>query len=116
MAKCDIVSVQVPLTDATRHMFNSDVFAAANPDLLFVNTSRGGVVDESALYTALTTGQIRAAAMDVFEREPPPAEHPLLALENFVGTMHVGGNTPEALKRNGQIVAENIFRALGIED
>ena len=116
MAKCDIVSVQVPLTDATRHMFNADVFAAANPDLLFVNTSRGGVVDESALYTALTTGQIRAAAMDVFEREPPPAEHPLLALENFVGTMHVGGNTPEALKRNGQIVAENIFRALGIED
>lgn len=97
-------------------MFNAAVFAKANPDLILVNTSRGGVVDEEVLYQALTTGQILAAGMDVFERQPPRPDHPLLSLDNFVGTLHVGGSTREALERNGNTVVDNVFAVLHIKE
>lgn len=115
-AKVDFVSIHVPLTETTKHMFNAAVFAKANPDLILVNTSRGGVVDEEALYQALTTGQILAAGMDVFEQQPPRPDHPLLSLDNFVGTIHVGGSTREALERNGNAVVDNVFAALHIKE
>lgn len=116
VASVDFVSIHVPLTDSTKHMFNAAVFAKANPDLILVNTSRGGVVDEEALYQALTTGQILAAGMDVFEQQPPRPDHPLLSLDNFVGTLHVGGSTREALERNGNAVVDNVFAALHIKE
>lgn len=116
VAAVDFVSIHVPLTDSTKHMFNAAVFAKANPDLILVNTSRGGVVDEEALYQALTTGQILAAGMDVFEQQPPRPDHPLLSLDNFVGTLHVGGSTREALERNGNAVVDNVFAALHIKE
>lgn len=116
VAAVDFVSIHVPLTESTKHMFNAAVFAKANPDLILVNTSRGGVVDEEALYQALTTGQILAAGMDVFERQPPRPDHPLLSLDNFVGTLHVGGSTREALERNGNTVVDNVFAALHIKE
>ena len=116
VAAVDFVSIHVPLTDSTKHMFNAAVFAKANPDLILVNTSRGGVVDEEALYQALTTGQILAAGMDVFEQQPPRPDHPLLSVDNFVGTLHVGGSTREALERNGNAVVDNVFAALHIKE
>ena len=116
VAAVDFVSIHVPLTDSTKHMFNAAVFAKANRDLILVNTSRGGVVDEEALYQALTTGQILAAGMDVFEQQPPRPDHPLLSLDNFVGTLHVGGSTREALERNGNAVVDNVFAALHIKE
>lgn len=116
VAAVDFVSIHVPLTDSTKHMFNAAVFAKANRDLILVNTSRGGVVDEEALYQALTTGQILAAGMDVFEQQPPRPDNPLLSLDNFVGTIHVGGSTREALERNGNTVADNVFAALHIKE
>lgn len=116
VAAVDFVSIHVPLTDSTKHMFNAAVFAKANRDLILVNTSRGGVVDEEALYQALTTGQILAAGMDVFEQQPPRPDNPLLSLDNFVGTIHVGGSTREALERNGNTVVDNVFAALHIKE
>lgn len=116
VAAVDFVSIHVPLTESTKHMFNAAVFAKANPDLILVNTSRGGVVDEEALYQALTTGQILAAGMDVFEQQPPRPDHPLLSLDNFIGTLHVGGSTREALERNGNTVVDNVFAALHIKE
>ena len=114
--KADIISIHVPLTDSTKHMFNETVFAKANPKLILVNTSRGGVVDETALYEALKSGRIKAAAMDVFEQQPPKKENPLLHLPNFVGTLHIGGSTEEAMERNGRTVVDNVFAALGISE
>ncbi|XOQ26631.1 MAG: 4-phosphoerythronate dehydrogenase [Mitsuokella multacida] len=114
--KADIISIHVPLTDSTKHMFNEEVFAKANPKLILVNTSRGGVVDEEALYQALKSGKIKAAAMDVFEQQPPKKDNPLLKLPNFVGTLHIGGSTEEAMERNGRTVVDNVFAALGIAE
>lgn len=114
--QADFVSIHVPLTESTKHMFNEEVFAEANPRLMLINTSRGGVVDETALYEALQSGKIRAAAMDVFEQQPPQKDNPLLHLPNFVGTLHVGGSTEEAMERNGRTVVDNVFAALGIQD
>ncbi len=111
----DIVSVHVPLTDETKKMFGPGIFDNANHNLLFINTARGGIVDETVLYKALTEGKIKAAAMDVFEKQPPETTNPLLSLENFIATLHIGGSTNEALERNGKTVVDNVFNALGIE-
>ncbi len=112
--KSDIVSVHVPLTEQTKNMFHAGIFDRANRNLIFINTARGGIVDEDALYEALTDKKIKAAALDVFEQQPPSKDNPLLSLPNFIGTLHIGGNTEEALERNGHTVVENVFAALGI--
>lgn len=115
-SKSDFVSIHVPLLDSTRHMINEEVLSSAKPGLILINTARGGIVDESALYDALVSGKIKAAGMDVFEQQPPRTDHPLLGLDNFIGTMHIGGSTKEALERNGKIVVDHVFEALGIEE
>jgi len=107
------VNVSVSLTDGTRGLINRKVFASANPGLIMVNTSRGGIVDEADLYTALTTGQIRAAASDVFEREPPDRDSPLIHLENFIATFHIGGSTEEALDRVSNVAVDHVFEYTG---
>lgn len=112
--KSDFVSVHVPLSDSTRHIINKDVLSSAKPGLILVNTARGGIVDEAALYDALVSGKLKAAGMDVFEQQPPKADNPLLSLNNFIGTIHIGGSTEESLERNGDIVVNNVFKALGI--
>ena len=114
VAQCDIVSVHAPLTAQTENMFHRGIFDKANPDLIFINTARGGIVDEDALYNALVQKKIKAAATDVFKMQPPDPKNPLLALDNFIGTIHIGGSTKEALERNGNTVADNVFKALGI--
>lgn len=111
----DIVSIHVPLTDETKKMFGPGIFDNANHNLLFINTARGGIVDETVLYEALVNKKIKAAAMDVFEKQPPETTNPLLRLENFIATLHIGGSTNEALERNGKTVVDNVFNALGIE-
>ena len=77
-----------------------------------MNASRGGVVDESALFDALATGQLRAAASDVFEQEPVPADHPLLRLPNFLALPHLGASTLEAQRRAGREAAERVLEVL----
>ena len=115
-AESDFVSIHVPLLDSTRHMVNKEVLDCSKPGLILINTARGGIVDEKALYDALVSGKIKAAGMDVFEQQPPRTDNPLLSLDNFIGTIHVGGSTAEALERNGRIVVDHIFEALGIEE
>ncbi|HEY0840925.1 MAG TPA: NAD(P)-dependent oxidoreductase, partial [Vulgatibacter sp.] len=95
-AKSDVISLHVPLTEQTRHLVNARTIARMKPGSYLVNAARGGVVDETALAEALRSGHLAGAALDVFEKEPPPAEHPLFALDNFVAAPHLGASTQEA--------------------
>lgn len=110
--EADLVNVSVPLVDSTRNLVNEDVLITAKKSLILVNTSRGGVVDEQALYKALVNKQISAAASDVFLSEPPKADNPLVSLDNFIATPHIGGSTNESLERVGNAAVDNIFSIL----
>jgi phosphoglycerate dehydrogenase-like enzyme len=89
----DIVSLHVPLNDVTRNMISTRELAMIQPSGVLINTCRGPVVDETALHTALTSGRIAAAGLDVMVEEPPIANHPLFALENVTFTPHMAGPT-----------------------
>jgi phosphoglycerate dehydrogenase-like enzyme len=89
----DFVSLNVPLNDSTRHMIGADELAAMKPTAILVNTCRGPVIDEPALVRALGEGKLFGAGLDVFDREPPPADNPLLKLDNVVLTAHFAGPT-----------------------
>ncbi|MGE8500274.1 MAG: 2-hydroxyacid dehydrogenase [Pseudomonas sp.] len=106
---CDCLVVAIPGGAATLHMVNAEVLAALGPKGYLVNVARGSVVDTNALATALREGQIRAAALDVYESEPlPPTE--LLDLDNLILTPHVGGNSPQALEQSLNLFLDNIDR------
>jgi len=112
LREADVVTLHVPLTDRTRHLLSTAEFALMKPDAVLVNASRGGVVDETALHAALTSGRLRAAAVDVFEREPAPADHPLLRLPNVLALPHLGASTSEAQRRAGTDAAGALLEAL----
>ncbi|HCX44861.1 MAG TPA: hypothetical protein DHN18_09545 [Oscillibacter sp.] len=80
-----------------------------------LNIAHGGLVDEAALYEALTSGRLAAAGLDVFKQQPPSVDNPLLRLDNFLAEMHVAGSTHEALERTEKAVADDVFAALGID-
>ena len=109
---CDAVTVGLPLTEETRDLIDERVLNGAKPGLLLVNTSRGGVVDEEALYRALTDGTLGGAACDVFRKEPPGPENPLLGLDNFIATPHMAATTDEALRRTGLCVVRQLLDVL----
>jgi len=97
LSQLDIITFHVPLTPDTRHLLNRDrLFNKCKPHLLVVNDARGEVIDEYALAEALAAGRIAGAALDVFAKEPPPPDHPLLKLPNVVLTPHLGASTEEA--------------------
>lgn len=108
LAECDFVSVHAPLNNQTKNLINAEVLKKANPNLILVNTARGGIINEDDLYEALVSGKIKAAACDVFTAEPPAKENKLLSLPNFIGTLHVGGSTAEALERVSNKTVDNI--------
>lgn len=112
LENADVINVSVHLTDSTANLLNAQRFAHCKPTAVLINASRGGVVDEAALYTALTTGQLGAAACDVFVSEPPTRENPLVGLPNMLCTPHLGANTDEALERVGVRMVEDIFLTL----
>ena len=97
LSQSDILSVHVPLMPATRHLINAAAFSKMKPGAVLVNTARGGVVDTDALIEALKTKRIRAAALDVFETEPLPCDHPLTTLDNVILTPHAGYYSEESL-------------------
>lgn len=107
LKQSDIVSVHVPLTDATRNMISEKEIGLMKKTAIIINTARGGVINENALYNALREGRIKGAGLDVFENEPP-AGSPLLTLENVVLTPHLASGTEEAQIKAGTIVVEKI--------
>lgn len=106
MQQSDVVSIHTPLTPETRHLVGADELAAMRPTAYLLNLSRGGTVDESALYDALKNSVIKGAALDVFETEPPPIDHPLFTLPNVIVTPHLGAQTEEAFQRMAEHAAE----------
>lgn len=97
LRQADAVSIHVPYTEQTHHMINRETLALMKPTAVIVNTARGNIIDEDALYEALKTGQIAGAGLDVFAKEPLPLDCPLLTLENAVITPHVSSQTIESL-------------------
>ena len=93
LRSADLVSLHVPLTPATKHMIGAVELALMKPTAYLINTCRGPVVDEAALYTALAEGRIAGAGLDVFDREPPPSDNKLFALDNVILTPHMAGPT-----------------------
>jgi len=113
MAKdCDFLVVTVPHTEETEHLLDDDVFTAMKNSAVLVSVSRGAVVDEKALITALSSGVIAGAALDVFEEEPLPSASPLWNLDNVIITPHLSGFTRDYHKKAAQVFKENLRRYL----
>jgi D-3-phosphoglycerate dehydrogenase / 2-oxoglutarate reductase len=93
----DAISVHAPANAETRHMFDAAAFAKMKPGAIFINTSRGYLVDEQALLAALREGRLQAAGLDVFEAEPTPTNNPLLQLDNVIATPHIASYSVEGL-------------------
>lgn len=106
--RSDVISLHVPLSEQTRHLVNARTLAKMKPGSYLVNAARGGVVDEHALAEALRSGHLAGAALDVFETEPPPPDHPLFELENFVAAPHLGASTQEAQQVVAELLAEQV--------
>ncbi len=108
----DLVSVHLPLTDQTRHLFNTRTVAAIKRGAYFINTSRGGVVDERVLLLALQSGHLAGAALDVREIEPPQTRSAFEDLDHVILTPHIGSFTTEAQTRTFEAVCEDLHRVL----
>lgn len=112
LTRADFVSIHCPKTPETTGMFNAERLAQMKPAAYLVNTARGGIVDETALYEALVAGRLGGAGLDVFEQEPPPLGHALFELPNVIIAPHVAGVTREALNRMGEQTARNMLSAI----
>ena len=111
LASSDYVSLHVPLLDSTKHMIDSTKMASMKNTARIINTSRGGVIDEEALYQALKNGQLGGAALDVFEVDPATSNN-LATLPNFISTPHMGAQTKEAQSLAANVIAEKIIQIL----
>jgi D-3-phosphoglycerate dehydrogenase len=111
----DFITIHIPKTPETTGLIGADQFAKAKPTLRIVNASRGGIIDEDALYAALKSHRIAGAGLDVFVKEPLSPESPLLELDNIQLTPHLGASTDEAQEKAGVSVARSVRLALGGE-
>jgi len=111
LSSADYVSFHVPLLDSTRHMINAEKLKMMKNTARIINTARGGVIDEEALYNSLKDGSLAGAALDVFEVEPA-TENKLITLPNFIATPHIGAQTKEAQLLAANIIAEKIIQIL----
>jgi D-3-phosphoglycerate dehydrogenase len=107
----DYISLHVPQTDETHNILDADSFTKMKDGVRIINCGRGGTIDEDALYSALKSGKVAGAALDVFAVEPPE-DSKLFALPGVIGSPHVGAGTKEAKARVGQVAAEKVIGAL----
>jgi D-3-phosphoglycerate dehydrogenase len=108
----DVLSLHCPLRPETYHLVAAPELAALPPGAFLVNTARGGLVDEAALLASLDRGHLAGAALDVFEQEPPPPDHPLRRHPRLLATAHAAGVTPASFARMGVMAAECVVAAL----
>lgn len=113
LSQSDIISLHLPATSETRQMINSATLDLMKPNAVLINTSRGELVDEEALYEALSSGRIAGAAQDVFSSEPPAKDEKLLQLDNFILTPHLGAFTGEAVEKMALVSTNNLLEMLG---
>jgi D-3-phosphoglycerate dehydrogenase len=112
LPQVDVLTCHTPLTPETKHMINDKTLGLMKRGAVYVNTSRGGVQEEHALFEALARGQLAAAGIDVFEEEPCPVDNPLLNLDNVVLSTHMAGVTREATARASVQVTSEMLRVL----
>ena len=111
LSESDVVLLSAPHTPETERMIDAEALARMKASAYLVNIARGGLIDEQALFQALSTKRIAAAALDVWVEEPVPADNPLLRLENLIATPHIGGGTGGARVKQLRDVLDNIVRA-----
>jgi (S)-sulfolactate dehydrogenase len=112
VAQADVVSLHVPLVDATKNLFNASRIASMKKGAILINTARGGIVDDAAVASALKSGHLGGAAIDVFEKEPLPASEVFAGCPNLVLTPHIAGVSAEANVRVSSMIAEKVIEAL----
>ena len=112
LAESDILSLHAPFVPETAKIINAEAIAAMKTGAVLINTARGELVDEAALYDALVAGKLRGAGIDAFETEPPPPDHPLLALDQVLATPHVGGAVFDNVDNVARHAIGNILKFL----
>jgi D-3-phosphoglycerate dehydrogenase len=112
LSRADFVTIHCPKTDETRGMFDAARLRQMKPTAYLVNTARGGIIDEAALHAALTGGALAGAGLDVFDREPPSPDNPLLKLSSVIAAPHMAGVTKESFDRMAISVATNLLEVL----
>ncbi len=112
ISESDYISLHVPLLDSTKNMISTEEFKKMKKSVCLINTARGGVVDEKALYEALVNKEIRSAYFDVYSSEPPAADDKLIRLDNFFLTPHTAARTAESERRTCQMSTEIIVKHL----
>lgn len=107
LSQSDVISINIPLNAATRHMIDKEAISKMKDGVVIVNTARGAVIDEPALISALKSGKVRSAGLDVYENEPQVPQE-LLDLPNFIGVPHMGTHTVETIQKMEEFVVENV--------
>jgi D-3-phosphoglycerate dehydrogenase / 2-oxoglutarate reductase len=108
LARSDIVTIHVPVTESTRSLIGRDEFETMKERAYFINNARGAVIDQDALIDQLRSGGIRGAALDVYDSEPIPSDHPLLQFDNVVITPHLAGAAEEVIERHSKMIVDDI--------
>lgn len=112
LPQVDVLTLHAPLNDETHNLIAAPQLAKMKPDAILVNCARGGMVNEQDLYEAIKGGKLFGAGLDVFEVEPPPADHPLLSLPTVLATPHAAAGTRETQSRSATRVAEQVIEVL----
>ena len=115
LEQSDVVTLHLPSTPETFHMINGEGLGRMKQSALLINTARGGVVDTIALAEALSRGHLGGAALDVFEKEPPLLDHPLMSAPRTLFSPHIGSSTGAAMEKMAELVARQVIQVLNGE-